>query len=211
MHFWISSPWNEVSKSSVFSDFKHWKHCVQKAKTYRKTLLFKKKPCPCELGLTPPQILLGRATVAEADCSCSRRCSRVHRLHHGTFRQRPRSAFREYAPGPFFFFEGSEPQLHSKYNTHVQILKLQHNQGENINNSTQTMKRKKINTIWASQQRHQADVTLRLWDAPGGMCSCVEDGTKQHLTLQVTETRLMESRDERPREPRQNRPSNQLT
>lgn len=107
MHFWISSPWNEVSKSSVFSDFKHWKHCVQKAKTYRKTLLFKKKPCPCELGLTPPppQILLGRATVAGADCSCSRRCSRVHRLHHGTFRQRPRSAFREYAPGPFFFLK----------------------------------------------------------------------------------------------------------
>lgn len=28
------------------------------------------------------------------------------------------------------FFKGSGPQLHSKYDTHVQILNLQHNQGE---------------------------------------------------------------------------------
>ena len=98
---------------------------------------------------------------------------------------------------------------------------------KNINNSTQTMKRRKkkdkINTVWGSQQQRQADVTLRLWDAPGGMSSCVEDGTKQHRTLQVAETRLMESRGERPCEPRQwvstqkkkkkntTGPSNQLT
>lgn len=84
MHFWISSPWNEVSKSSVFSDFKHWKHCVQKAKTYRKTLLFKKKPCPCELGLTPPRFYwagpqLPKPTAAVLDdARVSTGCTTAH-------------------------------------------------------------------------------------------------------------------------------------
>lgn len=72
---------------------------------------------------------------------------------------------------------------------HVYVTLLNHS-----GNSTKKSRRNdEINTVGTSQQ-HQAGVTLRFWNAPNGIWSCVKDGRKQQPTCQITGTCPVESR-----------------
>ena len=50
LHLWISSPWQEFSKSSVLSDLKCRLHLYRRPKHTEKKLCFNKYPCMCVQG-----------------------------------------------------------------------------------------------------------------------------------------------------------------
>ena len=142
-HFRISFPWNEVSKSSVFSDFKHCLRCVQKAKTIRKNPPFKKKPCPCGWGLTTPPRGPGHSLRSRLQLFWMMLvCPPAAPRHISAASQK---SVPRICACPFFLKEADRSCIQNTTPTCrfwiYSTIKV-----KNINNSTQTMKRKKKKT-----------------------------------------------------------------